>query len=198
MTDTSPSSRETEGRLRNLLSIVQAVVALERRSLPPGHPDCSDALARVEAQLAAITPLALARAGEGGADWFAAFAGALRATIVAPRGHELMLRGDRADIADEYVGSVSHILSELVSNAAKHAYAKPGGRIELGTAREAEVVTFWVRDAGCGLTEEQSRSPRGLRRVHRLTESAGGRCEVRREGGTTVLLRLPHGRAAAT
>jgi two-component sensor histidine kinase len=192
VTDADFLSREADHRVRNLLALATSVVAHERRSLPTGHEGCRDAFGRVEAQLIAAAALALDKPDrEGAPAWFAELCEALRTAIVEPRGHRLVTAGNGSSLSLRSTGLAARAVSELVTNAAKHAYLDAGGTIEVGAEAGPDAALVWVRDEGRGLSPEQLRSERGLGMVRQLAALAGGTCDVRCEQGTTVFLRLP-------
>jgi PAS domain S-box-containing protein len=106
---------------------------------------------------------------------------------------------------------LEQVVLNLLTNAAK--YTNPGGRIEIGVAREGEKAVIRVRDNGIGIAPDML--PRvfelfmqvapgldrahgglgiGLTLVQRLVELHGGRVEAHSEGvgtGTEFVVRLP-------
>jgi len=86
------------------------------------------------------------------------------------------------------------VLTELVTNAVRHAFARADGRINVGWRRAGGDVTIWVRDGGgrTGMPHPRVPGPtepsgRGLAIVEALAEQWGVRTD---DTGTTVWARL--------
>jgi PAS domain S-box-containing protein len=88
------------------------------------------------------------------------------------------------------------IINELVSNAFRHAFA-PGrsGRIVVRMSQDgAGATTLTVADTGIGLPEDVDLFvplTLGLQIVRDLVDQLGGTLDVRREGGTEVVVAFP-------
>ncbi len=89
------------------------------------------------------------------------------------------------------------ILTELLSNAMKHAFP-PGKKGEIHIAVRPGIpgmLTLEVRDNGVGIPPElnvrESRSL-GLQLVHLLTQQVKGTIEMKRNKGTTVTITFPY------
>lgn len=120
---------------------------------------------------------------------------------------ELQVAGTpESAIADE--GLLRHILTNLLSNAAK--YSHPGQKVTFQVSRDRESAIFRIQDHGCGIPEaDQKRlfqafqrgsnveqipgTGLGLLIVQRCVELHGGRIDFESvEGqGTTFIVRLP-------
>ncbi|MEV4258237.1 ATP-binding protein [Spirillospora sp. NPDC049652] len=104
-------------------------------------------------------------------------------------GSELGAAGVDASIVDD----ASVIVSELISNALRHARPLPSGQVRVTWTRRGDVIEIAVSDGGA--TTEPRRGPgtlsslggRGLGIVETLAEGWGVRHE---DGGTTVWARL--------
>ena len=197
MTDFAFSAREADHRVRNLLAIACAAVANERRRACEGNASLRDALGRIEAQLSAVTMLATRdHEGPGGDSWADRLRAALDAAVVAPRGLTLVWTGDRPQMEAGSIGIASRALCEFVTNAAKHAYDAPGGRIEIGAEGTDRSVRFWVRDWGRG-GEAIPRERSGLALVSQLIASAGGNLDVSCSDGMIACFVLPRSEVPA-
>ena len=201
MTDLAFSAREADHRVRNLLAIVCAAVANERRGACEGNASLRDALGRIEAQLSAIMVLAMREHevpddGSDGSFWADRLCAALDAAVVAPRGLTLAWTGSRPNLDATVAAIASRALCELVTNAARHAYDDLGGRIEIGAEGTDRSVRFWVRDWGRG-GEAIPRERSGLALVGQLIASAGGDLDVRCSDGTIACFVLPRAGAPA-
>ena len=132
--------------------------------------------------------------------------------LLASRGQRLEIDVAPSGLAlDADAERIVQALCNLLNNAAK--FTPPGGRIQLGAAREGDEILFRVQDNGAGLTSELR--PRlfepftqdadaisrahgglglGLAIVKRLVTLHGGRVEARSEGpgrGAEFVVRLP-------
>jgi len=99
-----------------------------------------------------------------------------------------------ADICDSAVCDVALVLSELLSNALRHADPLPGGNIEVCWRLDADCVQVSVADGG-GETRPELREPtpgatggRGLRIVEKLSRGWG---TSHGDVGTTVWAQVP-------
>ena len=91
------------------------------------------------------------------------------------------------------------IISELVTNALKHAFAgRAAGTITIGLGPvEPGALRLSVRDDGVGITDERAASTTtlGLRLVRALVEQLEGTLEIRSQGGATFAVTFPAVRA---
>lgn len=83
------------------------------------------------------------------------------------------------------------IVVELVTNAVKHAFrGRQEGLIRLRLRRANGAALLEVSDDGVGLPQATERDS-GLRLVRGLVGQLGGDLEIRRNGGTSYLIRVP-------
>jgi len=132
--------------------------------------------------------------------------------LVADRAHHLSLSLPADDLEVEGDATrLEQVIVNLISNAAK--YTPPGGRIEIGVAREGAEAVLRVRDNGVGIAPEQlphifdlfAQADPGVARAHgglgigltvvrQLVELHGGRVEAHSDGsgqGAEFVVRLP-------
>jgi two-component sensor histidine kinase len=105
--------------------------------------------------------------------------------------------GGPMPIATDRAVRVALLATELITNAAKHAYpAETGGPIVVRLVRTGDIVTLSVSDRGSGLQEAPPANPGvsglGMRIMHALTTQTGGTLEIRRGNpGTEFAISLP-------
>lgn len=99
-----------------------------------------------------------------------------------------------AGIYESAVGDAAVVVSELFSNALRHARPLPGATIRVAWHLSAGAVRISVKDGG-GLTlpelgelSQSTTGGRGLRIVARLSRHWGTRCD---DEGTTVWAEIP-------
>ncbi|MGE4241187.1 PAS domain-containing sensor histidine kinase [Ramlibacter sp.] len=102
------------------------------------------------------------------------------------------------ELPEPYATGVFRIVQESLTNAGKHAGAS---RVDVGVAREDDVLVVTVRDDGRGFRPDDPRKPQslGLVGLRERAQLLRGGVEVRSEpgAGTTVEARIPVGEADA-
>jgi two-component sensor histidine kinase len=86
------------------------------------------------------------------------------------------------------------VLTELVQNAAEHAFDGSGGNIRIALERRDNAVHGEVEDDGCGIPPDFSweGAGLGLQIVHRLvTDELKGSIDLHRDGGTRIEIDVP-------
>lgn len=138
-------------------------------------------------------------------------------SLVEERRHRIAVTAEpESMVVDADPARLEQVIVNLVSNAAK--YTEPGGRIEVGAAREAGEIVIRVRDSGMGISRQMlphvfdlfAQAERGLDRaegglgigltiVKSLIDLHGGRVEAHSDGpgaGAEFVVRLPGATAA--
>lgn len=109
------------------------------------------------------------------------------------RGIETHVRSDRVTVDLDTATPLGLIVSELLSNAYKHAF--PGGRsgrIEVVCRRTDDALDIQVTDSGIGTPPEAGQTGTiGYELVRRLAEQIDATIETRSDGGTEVTIRVP-------
>lgn len=125
-------------------------------------------------------------------DYLQTLCAALASAGLRDRGVHLTLIPCAVAVAAERCWRVGLIVSELVANAARHAFAGAGGRVRIETYTVGSWVCCRVSDDGCAPVD----APRpGLGRtvVERLASELGGEIRwVFGPRGTSVLLSVPN------
>ncbi|MCK4542053.1 MAG: response regulator [Spirochaetales bacterium] len=110
-------------------------------------------------------------------------------------GHTISLNVEPLLIDPDSAVPLSIILTELVTNALKHAFDSPvGGEIRISFHREADLYILTISDNGKGIPGEEdllSSGGLGMRLVTALTKQLGGDFSVDSEGGTGIRISFP-------
>ena len=191
--------READHRIKNSLQLVASVLRLQR-----GRVKDETAAALLDEAVARVSAVAGAHAAlHRSPDLLAADAGAMveelchsigrlnpEVAITCSREGEAMLEVERAM-------PLGLIVSELLTNAVRHAYPEgTQGRVEVRVAAPAggEGLEVQVRDHGAGMPREEARDGSlGRELVRTFAAKIGAQVETRSAPGegTTVTLRLP-------
>ncbi|MGG5810687.1 sensor histidine kinase [Falsiroseomonas sp. CW058] len=97
------------------------------------------------------------------------------------------------EVEVEQAGPLALVVAELVGNAIAHAFpeGRPG-RVVIALGRQGDQGRLSVRDDGVGMPDApELRRHSGLALAERLAAQLRGRLEVRRGGGTEVVLTFP-------
>jgi len=184
--------REMNHRIKNNLGLVGAMLTLQARHFadPEAREELTKAVARINNLALVHDRLQLFTSSvtsvEAGPH-FQELCQMLRSLL--PHGVSLSARCS-GTIPGDAVESLTLIANELVTNAAKHAFAeRDGGEIELGFRQEGAGWRLWVQDNGRGSPPDQTEGPgRSFGRQLLATLAARLNAEVRSatDGGTKV------------
>ena len=184
--------READHRIKNSLQLVCGLLRLQRSRLsdPDAIAAIDDSIARVMA--VSETHKALHESVDLS---HVAFGGMLR-DLCAHAGELNPVVSFVCDCADidldtERAIPLGLIVSELLSNAAKHAYPA-GGRILATAALAGEFIEVTISDSGRGLPARRAETGLGSTIVNALTRQIGAELTLSSSAGegTTALLRL--------
>jgi two-component sensor histidine kinase len=110
------------------------------------------------------------------------------------RGIKVDVRGEVGELPAVIATPLSLVMTELVQNAAEHAFIDSGGNISIALERRDGVLHAEVDDDGVGIGEDFSweGTGLGLQIVQRLvTDELKGDLEMHRDGGTRVEIDVP-------
>ena len=190
---------EINHRVKNSLQLVASLFSLQAGSTsdPTVAQSLQEAMVRVTA-IARIHERLYRTAVIGSVDltaYLADICSDLREVVAAC---DLKFEPDGPiPIATDRAVRVALLATELITNAAKHAYpAETGGPIVVTLSRTGDIVTLSVRDRGAGLPKAQSETHGdiglGMRIVRALATQTGGTLEVRpADPGTEFAIALP-------
>jgi signal transduction histidine kinase len=103
---------------------------------------------------------------------------------------ELNMRTDRR-LAERYEVTAHHVVSEALTNAAKHADAS---MVHVDLTVDNATIRLWIRDDGKGGVDgADPERGSGLLNITDRVEALGGRLEITSpvEGGTSLLAEIP-------
>lgn len=191
--------REIHHRVKNNLQTIASLLRLQARRL-----DSEEAKMALEEGVTRIRTIAfvhetLSQASSDLVDFGEVIRGVLHmlqdALGLAEHGIKVRVEGEVGELAATVATPLSLVLTELVQNAAEHAFAGDvGGAILVVLARDESKIMVTVSDDGIGLAEdfEWEVSGLGLQIVRRLvTEELGGAIELHRDGGTRIEIEVP-------
>jgi len=191
-------TREASHRVKNSLSIVSALLGMEKsgQSDPQIVNVLNDAQDRIKT--IALTHDLLWRGKTVGvvelSQMICSLADNLSGT--APS-HEIDCRMEPLSVNADLAVSLGLIVNELVTNAIKYAYGAEGGRIFITGFSDGESYVVEVRDEGAGFPEEldtRSATPPslGLRLVRAAALQLGAEVEFSKATcGALVTIRMP-------
>jgi len=188
-------NREAHHRMKNTLMLLAASV---RRDLAKGKiNELSAAVHRFERRVVAFGQLYhLLSGGEdveliSVANFFEPLCEALSETILEPAGIRCEVAIEDGMLSATHGHRLGLIVSELVTNAAKHAFPDTnGGLIRVEALNRNRCWCFTVTDNGCGTVGSLQGS--GRRIIEGLARSIGARLHHQSgEGGTRATIVVP-------
>ena len=125
------------------------------------------------------------------ADYLQQVGAALVRSILRDRNVKLTIVSDAVSLEPDRCWRVGLIISELVTNAARHAFSRRGGAIRVEIAAADDLVHCRVSDDGDA--PPWATPGRGSEIVEALAEELGGRISwIFGDRGTNVLLSFPN------
>ena len=178
--------RELEHRTKNNFQTVAALIGLQLRRSPdePSRRALREALSRVTSISRAHRNLTVAANDTQAVDmavYLPDLCSSLAEALFLGELVRLECEADPAALERDRAVAVGLIVNELVTNAAKHAFADGGhGQIRVAFAREPSGYRLTVDDDGKGLPADYSTRRQGLGRglVEAFTRQAGGSLTV--------------------
>lgn len=190
--------RDLQHRVANNLQFASSVLSLQRRRVRDDPSAAASALddARDRLVKLAIIYRRLYAPGQLRLSMSAFLEGLCLDLIEASTAKNIACRIESAleTIDDRTLVPVSLILTEIVTNAVKHAFDGDAGEIAIHLGAEGDVFVLTVRDNGRGLPENfdpSVRTGQGLLIMQALTDQLRGELEFSRAPQTTVRLSFP-------
>lgn len=191
--------KEIHHRVKNNLQVVSSLLSLQaQRSSAP--PEAIDLLRSTQGRVRAMALLheSLYRHANVARvplkPYLDAICNQLTRAYHSATTPRIVLSVEDLDLSIDQAMPCGLLVNELVVNALKHAYADPGGVIEVvGRRLDDGRVELMVRDRGVGLPgslDVTRATSLGLRLVTQLAEQLGSSLDLDRTGGLTVTVRF--------
>ena len=184
--------REMNHRIKNNLSLVAAMLSLQARRFADDNArnELGNAVARINNLALVHDRLQLFTSSVttvDAASHFQDLCAMLRSLL--PPGVSLLTRCS-GSIAGDCIESLTLIVNELVTNAAKYAFAsRESGEIVVGYREDGAGWRLWVQDDGCGLPQDyrcRDRKSFGSLLLATLAYRVNAELNFICEGGTRV------------
>lgn len=108
---------------------------------------------------------------------------------------DIRCSSEAIEVSPDHAVSFALLLTELVTNAAKHAYGAEGGVVQVRLIQDGELRLLEISDEGVGLGSDFSietvgEGSLGMNLIQALTQSLGGTIEMVSNGGATFSIRF--------
>lgn len=169
--------KELNHRINNNLQMIQSLIRLQK-SRHTG-PDLDEISARILA-IARIHDLLYQSGSAFSVDLAALLRSvATNSALVPPERNILVLCDlEEVEVDARLATPIALSVTELVTNAVKHAFDAAGGQIWVGLRRVGEEVEVTVSDDGKGFETQNSGRRSGSRLIEALAAQIGGRLEI--------------------
>lgn len=187
---------ELNHRVKNSLSVISSIIALEARSAPGA---AQEALANVRSRVDAVGELYVALSSAGSIDtietrpYLSRIVEGLEGAITSREQIEIHAQLENFVASSQQAVSLGLIVNELVTNSIKHAFAPDqSGAIWINLAKSGSTCHLEVRDNGSGELSDRSDSGLGTQLVSAFVNDLDGALERRNSsGGTSVTVTFP-------
>jgi two-component sensor histidine kinase len=201
--------REVHHRVKNNLQTISSLLRLQARRLPPGEGKAALEESERRVRTIALVHEILSRDASDQVDFNDIVPSLLRMAedLLAPEAHfRIGMDGEAGELPATVATPLAVILTELLQNAAEHAFPAPGMagevsspheplRVHVSLKRDDGQLLVQVRDNGRGLPEGfsiEETTSLGLSIVRDLVRTQlAGRIEMRTDGGTIVDVIVP-------
>jgi two-component system, sensor histidine kinase PdtaS len=179
--------KEVHHRVKNNMQIISSLIRMQERV--ETSPD--DTIRRVQAM--AIVHDLIYTHGEFASVDLAAYTSRLCEGMKSALGAGIRFetRLEPVTVALDRAMPFALILSEVVTNAARHAFPERRGTIAIDLAREGEEIELFVRDDGVGHDHAADARGFGMRLVKSLAVQLGAQVTYERRDGTLFRMSFP-------
>ncbi|WP_277970953.1 sensor histidine kinase [Sphingomonas echinoides] len=188
--------QEASHRVKNSLTMLSSILHLQSRSNP--LPEVSSALNEASGHVIAIarTHDQLWRQGTGRVEMLALLDDLCTSLAGQLPSLTLDCTSDAISIDADQAVAVGLLITELVTNAAKHAYGADGGKVSVSATVKGDSVCLTVRDYGAGLPPtfdlgKGSSTSLGLQLIRTLARSLNGSVDAKSDGGAHFIVTFP-------
>lgn len=191
-------TKEASHRVKNSLSIVSALLSLQ--SQQSQNPQVQEALKDTQARIMAIAKAhdQLWRHDNVGMVATQSFCSAMINQLQTHSPElQLILECDSFDIEADKAIPMGLLLTELVTNAIKHAYPTGSGVIQVNVTLKGDSISLIVEDDGVGLPDGASfeagqAQSLGVRMIASLVHQLAAEISIDDRNGTKVTVNFPH------
>jgi two-component sensor histidine kinase len=117
-------------------------------------------------------------------------------TIDAATGLRCAVQADPMRVEGGIAQQLAIAVNEFAINAAKHAYDRAGGRLDVSCRRDGGDLVLTVADRGKGLGEAKRPGGLGMSIVAAIVRDLKGTLSIRGDGGAAFTIRVPVERPA--
>ncbi|HKH33447.1 MAG TPA: histidine kinase dimerization/phosphoacceptor domain -containing protein, partial [Beijerinckiaceae bacterium] len=185
--------KEVHHRVKNNMQIISSLIRMQERV----GTSSEETIRRVQA-MALVHDLIYTQ-GQFAAVDLAAYADRLVETLRAGPGHGIAFNLDASPVATTLDRAMPFalILSEVVTNAIRHAFKERRGRIDVTLSQTDGSVRLRVHDDGFGFNPEVDGRGFGLQLVESLAKQLDASFNFERDQGTTFSMTFPAKAAGA-
>jgi two-component sensor histidine kinase len=189
--------REVYHRVKNNLQIVDSIITLQEGELTDAKARASFQSLRSRLYALGLVHQQLMTSRDLQTFDIAPFLAELTENVVASGATgkiDLDVEADELSVNLDYAVPLGLLVTELVTNALKHAFPDGQGKISVRLARNEDVGTIevTVADNGCGdRPEHTARKGLGKRLINGLVQQLQGQMEIRWQMGTMARITLP-------
>ena len=188
--------QEASHRVKNNLTILSSLLTMKARSSKT--PQEADALGDASSRVIAVarTHERLWREADGDTVDLGALLVDLCDTLSKQIEHiDIRCSAEAIKVSSDHAASFALLVTELITNAAKHAYDARGGVVHVRLSHDDAGRLLEVSDEGRGLradftVESVGEESLGMHLIQALTQSLGGTVEIVRGRGATFQIRF--------
>ena len=179
--------KEVHHRVKNNMQIISSLIRMQERV----GTSSDETIRRVQA-MALVHDLIYTQ-GQFAAVDLAAYTQRLVETMRSGPGHGIAFKVEAspAEVTLDRAMPVALILSEVVTNAIRHAFKERRGAIEIALAQTGDTVRLRVHDDGFGFNPEVDGRGFGLQLVENLARQLDASFSFERHHGTTFSMTFP-------
>lgn len=188
--------QEASHRVKNNLTILSSLLMMKAKSSKSAQE--ADALGDASGRVIAVarTHDRLWReAGSNTIDLGALLVDLCKTLAVQLENIDIRCSAEKIEVAADNAASFALLVTELVTNAAKHAYDAQGGVVHVRLTNDGAHRLLEISDNGVGVgpnfsIESAGEESLGMNLIQALTQSLAGTVEVANEGGAIFRIRF--------